>query len=56
MGVSGSSTGGIVDHAYGVRPVITLSADAEMLEGTGTYADPFVVGEKIERNNTLYNY
>ena len=49
----GNANNNNVNNANGVRAVVTLSADAEVLEGTGTYADPFVVGEKISRSNQL---
>ena len=56
VGTSGNADSNYVHASGGVRPVVTLSADASISEGTGTYADPFVVGPKVNRNNTLYNY
>ncbi len=39
----------LVYYARGVRPVLTLSPDTEISEGSGSYTDPFVVGDKVTR-------
>ena len=49
VGTVGNEVSHGVDFADGVRPVLTLSPDTEILEGSGTYTDPYVVGDKVTR-------
>jgi len=45
-----------VNNSNGARPVVTLSADADISEGDGSYDTPYVIGEKIVRNLANYEY
>ncbi len=42
---TGAFTATAVQTAYGIRPVITLKPSKESITGTGTLADPYVIGE-----------
>ena len=48
-----SSSGSVVNRnageANGVRVALTLSPDTEIREGSGSYTDPYVVGDKVTR-------
>jgi len=47
--IAGATSVNPVRYAYGARPVVTLSADADISEGDGSYATPYVIGDKISR-------
>ena len=46
---SGAADGYYVSYAFGVRPAVSLSPVASFAEGDGTYASPYVVGDKLTR-------
>jgi len=53
---SGDTYYSSVRSSYGARPVVTLSADADISEGDGSYDTPYVIGDKIVRNLSNYEY
>ncbi len=40
---SGNLDSKVIDHAYGVRPVLALKPETEISSGSGTSTDPFIV-------------
>ena len=49
VAASGDTSNYVVDGAHGVRPAVSLRPDAEISEGEGTPASPYVIGPKITR-------
>ena len=53
---SGNLNNNNVNNTNGVRPVVTLSMTADISEGDGSYDTPYVIGDKIVRNLSNYEY
>ena len=50
VNATGVMVGVIVSSTKGIRPVITLKPSTEISGGTGTYTDPYVVGQLVTRS------
>ena len=48
---SGGSSYNLVHYSNGVRAVITLKPSTILVDGTGTYTDPYIVGPIVTREN-----
>ena len=42
---SGGSIGSVSDRCWGVRPVVTMTSGVYIKSGTGTDADPYILGK-----------
>jgi len=56
VNTTGDTNNNNVNNANGARPVVTLSMTADISEGDGSYDTPYVIGDKIVRNLSNYDY